>query len=48
MADIQSTEREDEVEMMSDRALKRLIEYLESVGWSDKEIVKLMKYVAGK
>lgn len=48
MADIQSTDREDDAEMMSDGAMKRLIEYLKSVGWSDTEIVKLMKYIAGK
>ena len=48
LADIQSTDREDDAEMMSDGAMKRLIEYLKSVGWSDTEIVKLMKYIAGK
>ena len=38
----------DDAEMMSDSTLKRLIEYLKSVGWSDTEIVKLLDYVATK
>ena len=41
------TERDD-VEMMSDATLKRLIEYLESVGWSDTQIVKLLDYIVSK
>ena len=36
-----------DAEMMSDTTLKRLIEYLKSVGWSDTEIVKLLDYIAG-
>ena len=38
----------DDAEMMSDKTLKRLIEYLKSVGWSDSEIVKLLDYIAEK
>ena len=45
--DSNETERDD-VEMMSDATLKRLIEYLKSVGWSDTQIVKLLDYIAGK
>lgn len=41
------TERND-AEMMSDATLKRLIEYLKSVGWSDTQIVKLLDYIASK
>lgn len=37
-----------DVEMMSDTTLKRLIEYLKSIGWSDSEIVALLDYIAGK
>ena len=48
MAENINTEREDDVEMMSDGAMRRLIEYLKSVGWSNTEIVKLIEYVAGK
>ena len=48
MADDFNLEREDEVEMMSDRAMKRLIEYLKSIGWSDTQIVNLLDYVASK
>lgn len=48
MADIRKCETGGDVEMMSDGTLKRLIEYLESVGWSDKQIVELLRYVAGK
>ncbi|MBQ2735513.1 MAG: hypothetical protein IJF33_06740 [Clostridia bacterium] len=47
-ADVCNTDREDDVEMMSDGTLKRLLDYLKSVGWSDSEIVKLLDYVAGK
>ena len=43
-----NTNREDVVEMMSDKTLKRLIEYLKSVGWSDSQIVKLLNYIAEK
>jgi len=38
----------DEGEMMSDGAMKRLLEYLKSIGWTDEQIVKLLTYVAGK
>ena len=38
----------DDTEMMSDATLKRLIEYLKSVGWSDSQIVELLDYIAGK
>lgn len=37
-----------DVEMMSDGTLKRLIEYLKSIGWNDSQIVSLLDYVAGK
>lgn len=37
-----------EAEMMSDSTLKRLIEYLKSIGWSDSEIVDLLDYIASK
>lgn len=47
-ADVCNPEREDDVEMMSDGTLKRLIEYLKSIGWSDTQIVALLDYVAGK
>ena len=47
-ADVCNPEREDDVEMMSDGTLKRLIEYLKSIGWSDSQIVALLDYVAGK
>lgn len=40
-------ERTD-VEMMSDGTLKRLIDYLKSIGWTDTEIVKLLDYIASK
>lgn len=40
-------ERTD-AEMMSDGTLKRMIEYLKSVGWSDTQIVQMLDYVAGK
>ena len=38
----------DDAEMMSDKTLKRLMDYLKSVGWSDSEIVKLLDYIAEK
>ena len=47
-AEVCNTDREDDVEMMSDGTLKRLMDYLKSVGWSDSEIVKLLDYVADK
>ena len=37
-----------DAEMMSDATLKRLIEYLKSVGWTDSEIVELLTYIADK
>lgn len=37
-----------DAEMMSDATLKRLIEYLKSVGWSDSEIVELLTYITDK
>ena len=49
MADFPKKEQEGvDVEMMSDRTLKRLIEYLKSIGWNDSQIVSLLDYVAGK
>lgn len=43
------TENErNDAEMMSDKTLKRLMDYLKSVGWSDSEIVKLLDYIAEK
>ena len=43
------TENErNDVEMMSDKTLKRLMDYLRSIGWSDSEIVKLLDYIAEK
>lgn len=47
-AGVCNTDREDDAEMMSDKTLKRLMEYLKSVGWSDSEIVKLLDYIAEK
>lgn len=38
----------DDAEMMSDKTLYRLMDYLKSVGWSDSEIVKLLNYVTEK
>ena len=49
MADsLRNPKKEGDVEMMSDGTLKRLIEYLKSIGWSDSQIVALLDYVAGK
>jgi len=38
----------DDAEMMSDGTLKRLIDYLKSVGWSDSQIVALLDYITSK
>ena len=49
MADFLKTqEKGADAEMMSDKTLKRLMDYLRSIGWSDSEIVKLLDYVAEK
>lgn len=32
---------------MTASELKRLIDYLKSVGWTETEIVKLLEYVSG-
>lgn len=49
MADFLKYQEEGaDVEMMNDSTLKRLIEYLKSVGWSDTEIVKLLDYITSK
>lgn len=37
-----------DAEMMSDATLKKLIDYLKSVGWSDAQIVSLLDYIATK
>lgn len=37
-----------DTEMMSDSTLKKLIDYLKSVGWSDTQIVSLLEYIASK
>ena len=47
-ADVCNTDREDDVEMMSDGTLKKLIEYLKSIGWSDTQIVELLDYITSK
>ena len=47
-ADVCNPDREDDVEMMSDKTLKRLMDYLKSIGWSDSEIIKLLDYIAEK
>jgi hypothetical protein len=39
-------EEKEEVEMMSDKTLARLIEYLRSIGWTEKEINDLLYYIA--
>lgn len=38
----------DDAEMMSDGTLKRLIEYLKSIGWTDSEIVRMLAYIANR
>ena len=38
----------DDAEMMSDKTLERLMEYLKSIGWSDSQIVELLEYIAKK
>ena len=48
MADFSEKQEGSDAEMMSDATLKRLIEYLKSIGWSDTQIVKLLDYIAGK
>ena len=48
MADNLNIKEGDGAEMMSDKTLKRLLEYLKSIGWSDSEIVKLLDYIAEK
>lgn len=48
MAESINTNERIDAEMMSDSTLKRLIEYLKSVGWTDSEIVKLLEYIAEK
>ena len=47
-ADVCNISEGVEAEMMSDGTLKRLIEYLKSIGWNDSQIVSLLDYVAGK
>ncbi len=47
-ADVCNTPTGDDAEMMSDSTMKRLIEYLKSVDWSDSEIVKLLEYITEK
>ena len=42
------TREGSDAEMMSDGTLKRLIEYLKSIKWTDEQIVALLDYVAGR
>lgn len=48
MADTQNIHEGVDAEMMSDTTLKRLIEYLKKIGWSDSQIIELLAYIAGK
>lgn len=43
-----NTNREDDVEMMSDKTLERLIAFLKADGWDDSKIVKLLAYMSAK
>lgn len=47
-ADVQIKDERSDAEMMSDSTLKKLIEYLHSVGWSDTQIIGLLGYIAGR
>ena len=42
------THEGSDAEMMSDGTLKRLIEYLRSIKWSDEQIVALLDYIASR
>ena len=48
MADRLEINQGDDAEMMSDKTLKRSIEYLKSIGWTDSEIVRYLTYIADK
>lgn len=48
MADCINISERNDVQMMSDTTLKRLIGYLKSIGWSGSDIVELLDYIAGK
>ena len=49
MADsLKNTDREDDVEMMSDATLKRLIEWMKNHGHTAEEIVDLLDHMTGK
>lgn len=48
MADLKKIQEGVDAEMMSDTTLKRLLEYLKSIGWTDSQIVELLAYIAGK
>ncbi len=48
MADTHNIQEGVDAEMMSDTTLKRLIEYLQKLGWSDSQIVELLAYIASK
>ena len=48
MAELDKIRERNDAELMSDTTLKRLIEYLKSIGWLDTEIVELLEYIAGK
>lgn len=48
MAESINFEGRIDAEMMSNATLKRLIEYLKSVGWTDSEIVELLTHIADK
>lgn len=48
MAECNKKNERNDVEMMSDGTMARLIEYLKKIGWNDTEIVKLLEYIAGK
>ncbi len=43
-----TTNEGEEAEMMSDKTLKRLLEYLKSIGWTDSQIVELLDYITEK
>ena len=48
MAGCNKKNERNDVEMMSDGTMARLLEYLKKIGWSDTDIVKLLEYIASK
>lgn len=46
MAETKDYAERNDAEMMSDRTLNKLLEYLRAAGWTDSQIIDLLAYIS--